>query len=54
VFDGLEDDGEQQRRDAAEAMPRMVEKEGQHCMGEVGHEGRHRYRRILPATDGLH
>ncbi len=24
-----------------------------HCIKEVGHKGRHTYRRILPPTEGL-
>ena len=26
---------------------------GKHCIKEVGHGGRHTYRRILPPTEGL-
>jgi hypothetical protein len=53
TFPSPEEIAEQQRQDAAEAMPCMVEREGRHCIGEVGHGGRHTYRRILPPTEGL-
>jgi hypothetical protein len=39
--------------DAVGAMPCMVERDGRHCIGELGHQGRHTYRRILPPTEGL-
>ena len=53
TFPSPEEIAEQQRQDAAEAMPCMVEKQGRHCISEIGHEGRHTYRRILPPTEGL-
>jgi hypothetical protein len=53
TFPSPEEIAEQQRQDAAGAMPCMVEREGRHCIGEVGHGGRHTYRRILPPTEGL-
>ena len=56
TFPSPEEIAEQQRQDAAEVeqpVPCMVEREGRHCIGEVGHAGRHTYRRILPPTEGL-
>ena len=58
VFPSPDEIAEEQRKEAAAAaeqspMPCMVEREGRHCIGEVGHEGRHTYRRILPPTEGL-
>ena len=53
VFPSAEEIAEQQRQDAAEAMPCMAERDGRHCISEVGHGGRHTYRRILPPTEGL-
>ena len=53
VFPSPEEIAEQQRQDAEQTMPCMVEREGRHCIGDVGHGGRHTYRRILPPTDGL-
>jgi len=58
VFPSPEEIAEEQRQDAAEAMPCMAEgggkDAGRHCINEVGHGGRHRYRFILPPTEGLH
>ena len=45
-----EEVAEEQRQDA---MPCMVGRDGRHCISEVGHAGRHTYRRILPPTEGL-
>jgi hypothetical protein len=53
VFPDDEDGDEQARQDQQRPLPCMVEHEGQHCIGEVGHDGRHTYRRILPPADGL-
>jgi hypothetical protein len=53
TFPSPDEIAEQQRQDAAEAMPCMVERQGRHCIGEVGHGGRHTYRRILPPTEGI-
>ena len=56
VFPSPDEIAEQQRQDAAAAagpMPCMAEREGRHCVGEAGHQGRHTYRRILPPTGGL-
>ena len=53
VFPSPEEIAEQQRQDAAGPMPCMVEREGRYCISEVGHEGRHTYRRILPPTESL-
>jgi hypothetical protein len=54
VFPSPEEIAEQQRQDAAaEPMPCMAERDGRHCIGEVGHQGRHRLRFILPPTEGL-
>ena len=55
VFPSPDEIAEQQRQDAAaaEPMPCMVERDGRHCISEVGHKGRHTYRRILPPAEGL-
>jgi hypothetical protein len=53
TFPSADEIAEQQRQDAVEAMPCMVERQGRHCIEAVGHEGRHTYRRILPPTEGL-
>jgi len=53
TFPSPDEMAEEARRQAAGPMPCMVEREGRHCIGEVGHGGRHTYRRILPPTDGL-
>ena len=53
VFPSPEEIAEQQRQDAAAAMPCMAERDGRHCIEEVGHAGRHTYRRILPPTEAL-
>jgi hypothetical protein len=47
------DDEETVERQRQDAMPCMVERQGRHCISEVGHGGRHTYRRILPPTEGL-
>ena len=53
TFPSPDEMAEEARRQAAEAMPCMVERQGRHCIEEVGHGGRHTYRFILPPTDGL-
>ena len=57
VFPSPEEIAEQQRQDAAGAMPCMAPGSGadagKHCVSEVGHQGRHTYRRILPPAEGL-
>ena len=57
TFPSPEEIAEQQRQDAAEPMPCMAEGRGsdigKSCVSEVGHKGRHRFRFILPPTEGL-
>ena len=61
TFPSPDEIAEQQRKDAAEAeqpLPCMVpgggQDAGKSCVSEVGHKGRHRFRFILPPTEGLH
>ena len=57
TFPSPDEIAEQQRQDAAEALPCMASGGGQDagksCVSEVGHKGRHRFRFILPPAEGL-
>ena len=57
TFPSPEEFSEEAHRQAGEPMPCMAEGRGKDagksCVSEVGHQGRHTYRRILPPAEGL-
>jgi hypothetical protein len=57
IFPSPEEMAEEARRQAAEPTPCLAQGKGldvgKSCVSEVGHKGRHRFRFILPPTEGV-